>query len=118
MLRRLVPVGILVATALSLTACVVVPAQPYGDGGYAQQPYYEPVVPVAPPPPRVEYVGPPPVVGYLWIGGYWGWHDGRHDWVPGHWEAPRPGYRWVPHEWVHEGNGWRLHGGHWDHDRR
>jgi len=90
----------------ALTGCVVAPARPYYVG--------EAPVAFAPPPPQVEYVGPPPVVGQIWIGGFWDWRAGRHVWIGGHWEAPRPGYRWVPHAWAHEGDGWHLHRGHWD----
>lgn len=99
--------GLLVLTALlSLGGCIVAPAQP---------PYYErEAVLVGPPPPRVEYVGPPPAVGYLWIDGRWDWVGHRYEWAPGRWEAPRPGYRWVPHRWEHEGSQWRQHGGRWE----
>jgi len=68
----------------------------------------------APPPPRVEYAGPPPAVGYIWIDGFWNWAGGRHVWSPGHWEAPRVGQRWVPHRWERDGNRWHLREGHWD----
>jgi hypothetical protein len=97
----------LAATAL-LIGCVIapVPAGPY---------YGEPVV-AAPPPPRVEYVGPPPIAGHVWIGGYWNWVGRRHEWVPGYWSAPRPGFVWVPHRWEREGEHWRQHGGHWQED--
>lgn len=96
----------LVLAAASLSGCVVVPARPY---------YASPaVVPVAPPAPEVEVIGAPPVAGYIWLGGYWGWAGGRHVWINGHWEAPRAGYRWVPHAWVREPGGWRMHEGHWD----
>ncbi len=91
--------------ATALCGCVVAPAPYYGTG---------PVVAVAPPPPRVEVYGPPPVVGQVWISGYWGWHDNRHVWVPGYWETPRPGYRWVPHHWDRDGDGWRQRGGRWE----
>jgi hypothetical protein len=104
------PFLLFVSAGLLLVAagCVVVPADSYS------QPYaYGDVVTVAPPAPQVEYIGPPPAVGYLWLGGYWAWRGGRHAWVPGHWEAPHPGYHWVPHEWRHEGPGWRFHQGHW-----
>jgi hypothetical protein len=87
-----------------LAGCVVVPEQPYYTGE---------VVSVAPPPPQVEYIGPPPVAGYIWLGGYWGWHGGRHTWVGGHWAAPRPGYHWVPPAWHQAGPGWRFHPGRW-----
>ena len=99
--------------AAALSGCVVAPVP-------AGRPYYygQPVM-VAPPPPRVEYVGPPPVVGYVWIGGYWHWTGGRHDWVPGRWEAPRPGYYWRPHRWEQDGQYWRQNGGHWErHEER
>jgi len=48
--------------------------------------YVGTVVYSAPPPPRVEEYGPPPAVGYVWLGGYWRWGGERHEWVPGHWE--------------------------------
>jgi hypothetical protein len=76
------------------------------------------VVRVAPPPPRIEYVGVPPYVGWVWITGYWNWVGVRYVWVPGRWEAPRHGHRWVPHRWERDGDHWRRHGGHWEPDRR
>lgn len=92
--------------ALALAGCVVAPAGPYY--GYAGE-----VVPMAPPPPQVEYYGAPPVVGQIWIGGYWGWQANRHVWIGGHWESPRPGYHWVPHAWHRDGPGWRQRPGYW-----
>ena len=93
--------------SLILGGCVVAPAG---------RPYRPPVetVYVAPPPPRVESMGPPPMVGAVWIQGYWHWSGSRHDWVPGRWEAPRPGYRYVPHNWVQQGDRWRQEGGRWE----
>ena len=90
--------------ALLLSACVVAPA-----GG----PYDETAT-IAPPPPRFENVGPPPVTGYIWTEGYWNWIGGRHVWVAGHWEAPRPGMHWVPHRWERVGDRWRFRHGYWD----
>lgn len=95
----------LAIAVLVSNACVVAPTP------------YDAVVTVAPPPPRVEYQGYPPVVGYVWIGGYWLWTGRRHEWVPGRWEAPRPGYRWVPHRWERDGDRWRPHEGRWESDR-
>lgn len=96
------------AATLATTGCVVAPlGGAYGGGGYGE------VVNVAPPAPQYEVVGVPPVVGQIWIGGYWGWGGGRHNWVPGRWSAPRPGHGWVPHQWQRSGNGWRLNPGHW-----
>jgi len=93
-----------------LGGCVVAPA-PYSHS------YYGGPVMVAPPAPRIEYPGQPPVVGHVWINGFWNWGGGRHDWVPGHWEAPRPGYAWAPHRWEHDGNAWRMQGGRWEEHR-
>ena len=95
------------AAASLLSACVVTPGPVY------REPVY-----VEPPPPRVEYPGYPPVVGYIWISGFWTWTGHRHEWVPGRWDAPRPGYRWVAPRWEREGNHWRQHEGRWDHDDR
>jgi hypothetical protein len=95
--------GAACAITLPLVGCVVAPVGPY----------YGEVVPVAPPPPQVEYYGAPPVAGQVWLGGYWGWRGGRHAWVGGHWENPRPGHYWVPHAWQRQGPGWRHQPGYW-----
>ncbi len=92
------------ALVLPLTACVVVPADPYGYGG---------VVMTAPPGEIAETVPVAPGPGYFWIGGYWNWVGARHVWVGGHWQAYRPGYGWVPHRWYRDGRGWRAAPGHW-----
>ena len=100
-------IAALLAGMAMLSGCVVAPAPVY------REPVY-----IEPPPPRVEYPGYPPIVGYVWIGGFWTWTGHRHEWVPGRWEAPRPGYRWVAPRWEREGNHWRQHDGRWDHDDR
>jgi hypothetical protein len=110
MLSRTFRLLVAAGAALLATGCVVYPAQPYYTGEVAQ---YGDVVTVAPPAPQVEYIGPPPVAGYVWLGGYWGWQGGRHVWVGGHWSPPRPGYHWVPHTWQPYGRGWRMNQGHW-----
>ena len=103
-IRRSMSVLVLaLACGAALTACVVVPAEPYRGG----------VVSVAPPPPQAEVVGVAPVPGYVWIGGYWNWVGSRHVWIGGRWEAPRHGHYWVPHAWHREGPGWRHHHGYW-----
>jgi hypothetical protein len=96
------------ASATLLGGCVV-----RGSVAVPAPAVYVGVVPVAPPAPQVEVIGVPPQPGFVWIGGYWNWVEGRHVWVGGHWSAPRPGYRWVPHEWVNNGHGWHLREGHW-----
>ena len=95
------------AISVALPSCVVVPDQSHYAGG---------VVMVAPPPPRVEVVGPAPTPGYAWFGGYWAWVGGRHEWVAGHWAPGRPGYHWVTHQWLRQGDGWRMSKGHWARD--
>lgn len=97
----------LLAGMAMLSGCVVAPAPVF------REPVY-----IEPPPPRVEYPGYPPIVGYIWIGGFWTWIGQRYEWVPGRWEAPRPGYRWVAPRWEREGNHWRQHEGRWDRDDR
>jgi len=107
--RRALAGTALTLAALALGGCVVAPLAPYG-GGVA---YNETVVPVAPPPARVEYYGVAPLPGQIWIGGYWGWNGGRHVWAPGYWQTPRPGYRWTPHRWEQAPGGWRERPGYW-----
>ncbi len=104
----------LLAAALAATAwlagCAVAPYDSYpvyGDPVYAE-----------PPPPRVEYPGYAPVVGYLWVGGYWTWTGRRYEWMPGRWEAPRPGYRWVEPRWQRDGQQWRQMRGGWQPEGR
>ncbi len=101
--------GAAVLASTLLGGCVVMPDQSHYAGG---------VVLVAPPAPREEIVGTPPVEGYVWLSGYWDWVGNRHEWIPGHWAPPRPGRHWVPHTWVRQGDGWVLKPGHWAHDRR
>lgn len=92
--------------------------------GCTSYPVYEPrydygqAVSIAPPPSRYEYSGYPPVVGHIWIGGYWNWAGGSYAWVPGRWEAPRPGYYWTPHRWERDGSHWRQFGGRWENEAR
>lgn len=100
------PLACLLAASVLLGGCAVGPT--------SSTHYYE-TVRVAPPPPYVEYAGPPPVSGYVWITGYWNWGGARYIWVPGRWDAPRPGYRWVPHRWERDGDHWRQHEGRWEH---
>lgn len=95
----------LATATLWLGGCAVEPVH---------QPYYGPVVRVAPPAPYYEYPGIAPVVGYIWISGYWSWGGVRYVWVPGRWEAPRSGYYWAPHRWERDGEHWRQHGGRWE----
>jgi hypothetical protein len=58
---------------------------------------------IAPPALRYE---PVPMVspGYVWVPGYWAWHDDRHIWVRGRTIVQRTGYRWEPERWAPDAN--------------
>jgi hypothetical protein len=103
--HKLIPAGLLLSALLS--GCVIAPARPY-------YPPDDSVVMTAPPPPQQEYIGVAPAVGYIWLGGHWGWTGRSHAWVGGHWEAPRGGQRWLPPIWLPFRGGWHLRPGHWD----
>ncbi|MBK8522741.1 MAG: YXWGXW repeat-containing protein [Betaproteobacteria bacterium] len=107
---RLLTAGVISVAAL-LAGCAVSPSA--GPRYVERHEYYEPVR-VAPPPPYVEHVGHPPVIGHVWISGYWNWGGARYAWVPGRWDAPRSGHHWVPHRWEKNGDHWRQQGGHWE----
>jgi hypothetical protein len=81
-------------------------------GSAASLRYY---APVPPPPLRVESYGVAPGPGLTWVGGYWGWQDGRYAWVPGSWRRP-PHARsvWAPGYWEHRRDGrYGFHEGRW-----
>lgn len=93
-----------------------------GSSTVAPSPPEPPVAPPLPPeheiavqPPQVVIEAvPPPRVGFLWIGGYWGWVGARHVWMPGRWVNDRPGYVWSHEAWVPHGRGWRFQPGRWE----
>jgi WXXGXW repeat (2 copies) len=108
-------IAAMVAALTTLTGCVVAPlGGPYRS---TQTPYEAgppgPYVNVAPPPPQYEAIPVAPALGYVWIGGHWGWKLGRHVWIGGRWALPPHGHHWVPHRWEHGQGGWRHHPGHW-----
>ena len=67
----------------------------------------------APPPDRVEIIGPPPGSQYLWVDGYWRWGGASYDWVPGRWVVVQQGQQWQPGRWRHNRYGWFYVQGHW-----
>jgi hypothetical protein len=117
--RLLAAIALAAVASSTLVGCVVAPLGPAPYyAGYGSYPgYAADVVPMAPPPPRVEVVGVAPADGQVWVGGYWNWTGARHVWNGGHWAAPPPGHRWVPHEWQRSGPGWRQRPGYWSRGR-
>jgi hypothetical protein len=105
---------VLLCAGMGMGGCVVAPYGGYRHGGYAAPVQAEVMVaPYPPPPDPVEVITPMPFAGALWIGGYWGWHLGRHQWIGGRWDHPRPGYVWQPRRWEPTSGGWRAQGGGW-----
>lgn len=100
------------ALAFTLAGCVIAPLGGYRSSAYGGE--VGPVVDVPPPQAQYEAVPAAPGVGYVWIGGYWGWNLGRHVWIGGRWASPPAGYRgWAPGYWGRHDRGWRWNGGHW-----
>lgn len=108
---RWIPAALL---ATLLSGCYVVPIG-YPRGGGAPQ--AGEVIEVAPPAPQYEVVPAAPALGYVWIGGHWTWHLGRHLWIGGRWAVPPGGHHWVPHRWERGPRGWSSHPGHWQRGR-
>ncbi|WP_119355414.1 YXWGXW repeat-containing protein [Azohydromonas sediminis] len=86
--RRVLGIAAVAAAAFGLAGCTIYPAGPHAAG-----------IVVTVPPPQPEVPGSPPVVGYVWISGFWNWVGTRYVWVPGYWSPLRPGHVWVPHRW-------------------
>jgi hypothetical protein len=108
-------VALCASATLLLSACVVAPYPPgpmvYPPPGPVAA---EMVIGVPPPAPYGEVIPVAPYAGAVWIGGYWGYAQGRHQWVPGRYVQPRPGYHWQAHQWVQGPRGnWHLRGGVW-----
>jgi hypothetical protein len=80
----------------------------------APPPAQEVVVEAAPPPPQTEVIIERPSPRHVWIGGYWGWHEGRHVWIAGRWELP-PHERaiWEAPRWETRGGRYVLVPGRW-----
>jgi hypothetical protein len=77
----------------------------WGCGGALPRPPYLPqpssalsIVPLAPPPPRVEQVPDSPAKGAVWIDGEWVYRRGRWAWLLGRWVAVPTGASFSP--WV------------------
>lgn len=69
---------------------------------------------VAPPPLPVYEQPACPIVGWIWIPGYWAWGSDGYYWVPGTWVAPpRIGVLWTPGYWGFVGGAYVWHAGYW-----
>jgi hypothetical protein len=77
LVSKILRVAALVALSMLVSACAVVPYDPYNDAP----------VSVAPPAALVEYPGYPPAADYLWMNGFWNWGSGHYVWGPGRWES-------------------------------
>ena len=70
-------------------------------------------VPLGPPDALVEVHGGIPGAGFVWLEGYWEWHN-RWAWQPGHWaRPPHANARWEAPRWERGSRGWRFHRGRW-----
>ena len=105
----LVTAALLAATGSLLTSgCVYRTRTVYRERGPAPATAAvsgeEEVVTEAPPAPVVETVTVAPGPGFVWIGGYWGWHRHHWVWVRGRWmRPPRAGVVWVGPHYVYRG---------------
>ncbi len=101
--RILILLAALVSGSIWLSGCAV----------YVPAPSREVVVQSEPPAPLVEVVPVAPGPAFIWIGGFWEWHE-RWVWTPGRWvERPNPNANWVEPRWERREHDWRFHGGHW-----
>jgi hypothetical protein len=95
-MNRLATVIAALATALSVSACVI-----------ENNPY--------PPPPalRAEAIPPGPP-GQAWEPGHWHWNGGAYAWVPGHYVVRQAGWTHYVHgHWASRGGQWVWLPGHW-----
>jgi hypothetical protein len=72
------------------------------------------VVAEPPPPAPYEEPGPPPGVGFIWIGGFYDWDHGHYVWRRGHWDHDHDGRHWEHDRWEHGEHGYVHVRGHWD----
>jgi hypothetical protein len=72
------------------------------------------IVTQAPPAPQAENPHEQPSSEYLWVSGYWSWHNDHYEWVAGQWEIPPHGTTtWIPPHWEQEDNEYRFYEGYW-----
>ena len=115
--KKLIAVAIGGMSFLGLSGCIYEGDQPAppppGVTVAAPVPGGE-VVAQAPPPDQYEDPGPPPAVGFVWVGGFWDYGGGHYVWRHGYWGRPGPGYHgWEHDRWVHTDHGYVHTRGHW-----
>ena len=71
------------------------------------------IVREAPPPIIVETCPPPPVIGMVWVQGYWVHDHGHYSWYKGRHVRPIPDHRFEPARWEHSQRGWQFHRERW-----
>src|ERR1044071_8067425 len=67
----------------------------------------------APPPGRVEVIGPAPGPQYFWMDGNWRCGGAAYHWVPGRWVVVAQSRLWRRGRWHPNRNGWFYETGHW-----
>ena len=103
---RRVALGAVISVVVGgLAGCVVYPTEPVHSTVY---------VPVAPPAPLQEVVTVAPVVGMVWVPGYWTWTGVRYQWYTGRWAYPPAGRGyWHPGYWQQTPRGHFYVQGRW-----
>tara|TARA_R110000824_G_scaffold85425_3_gene212287 strand:- start:3773 stop:4117 length:345 start_codon:yes stop_codon:yes gene_type:complete len=106
-----------------IAACIAGTLILSGCAGHMHSPYRDGRPPIglqisfiakAPPPPRRVTIPPRPVIGAIWIDGYWNWTGVRFVWVDGFWDRNPPRNRiWEKSRWVHSNQGWYRTPGRW-----
>jgi len=117
MVRRLLFLGVLVVSALSLSGCFArVRTRPVYAGATVQAGYAPGVVVYdAPPQPQVVVNTPPPAPyqGAVWVQGHWQWNGAQYIWMDGTYIQPRVGHVYVQPRWQRRGTGYVYVQGNW-----
>jgi len=73
----------------------------------------EVIVTETPPTAQTEIIPPAPAPDFVWVPGYWTWHN-RWVWERGHYESsPHERAAWEPGHWERRHGGWVWEPGHW-----
>jgi len=75
----------------------------------------QPMIQLAPPPPRIESYGAPPGVGFIWTPGYYAYRGDSYFWTEGSWlRPPGEGLGWIEPRYVGIGGRYYFQPGRWD----